>query len=667
MTETVRPDDTSGDLLARLAEGGAGLLVATLDGIEAGDARGARAAGRRRLVRPQDPRRRRPDRLDRAGRRRSTAGSAPARRRPGAWTSLDGERFKIGPVRIERQRRAARRRASSQVDQAARCSSAPAHDAGPARRRAGRSARSRWPRPTGPAACGSSPGPGSTPMADPARGAVARRPAALRAAAGAATRVDAARLAAYDVLTAVRERGRLRQPGAAGAAPLAAASPSATPRSPPSSASGTIRRQGTYDAVLAACVDRPLGQGRPGRCSTRCGSAPTSCSACGCPPTPRSAPPSTWCAPRSATGRPASSTRCCARSPSTTSTAWVRRVAPDPAADPTGFAVGRPLAPALGRRRAAPRRSGRDAGRARRPARRRQRAAAGDPGRPPRTGRPSRSWSRPGGGRDAVSPYAVHLAGRRPGSVPGRRRRAAPASRTRAPSSSPLALAAAPRRGPRRALARPLRRPRRQGRAAGARWPALGAPACSPSELQPHRAALVAGGTRRGRPGCSAWSRPTAPARRGGRSRSTGCSSTRRAPGSARCGDGRSRAGGAARGRRATWSPLQRGLLLAALRRGPPGGVVAYVTCSPVLAETSGVVSTVLAERDDACLEDAAPLFADVPDAGRVDGAAERCSCGRTGRAPTRCSSPCCAGPAESPQAVDSGRPGRTSPARSCY
>src|SRR3954454_10615505 len=36
MTERIRPDDTSGDLLERLAEGGAGLLVATLDGIEDG-------------------------------------------------------------------------------------------------------------------------------------------------------------------------------------------------------------------------------------------------------------------------------------------------------------------------------------------------------------------------------------------------------------------------------------------------------------------------------------------------------------------------------------------------------------------------------------------------------------------------------------------------------
>jgi 16S rRNA (cytosine967-C5)-methyltransferase len=43
--------------------------------------------------------------------------------------------------------------------------------------------------------------------------------------------------------------------------------------------------------------------------------------------------------------------------------------------------------------------------------------------------------------------------------------------------------------------------------------------------------------------------------------------------------------------------------------------VVAYVTCSPVLAETSGVVSRVLAERVDVRLEEAAPLFPGVGDA----------------------------------------------------
>jgi 16S rRNA (cytosine967-C5)-methyltransferase len=44
---------------------------------------------------------------------------------------------------------------------------------------------------------------------------------------------------------------------------------------------------------------------------------------------------------------------------------------------------------------------------------------------------------------------------------------------------------------------------------------------------------------------------------------------------------------------------LQAQLLDAALDALAPGGIVAYVTCSPHLAETSGVVSEVLRHRDD--------------------------------------------------------------------
>ena len=67
MTETIRPTDTAGDLLARLAEGGAGLLVRDPRRHRGRLAGGARAAGRRRQPRPEDHRRGRPGRLDRAG------------------------------------------------------------------------------------------------------------------------------------------------------------------------------------------------------------------------------------------------------------------------------------------------------------------------------------------------------------------------------------------------------------------------------------------------------------------------------------------------------------------------------------------------------------------------------------------------------------------------
>jgi len=58
--------------------------------------------------------------------------------------------------------------------------------------------------------------------------------------------------------------------------------------------------------------------------------------------------------------------------------------------------------------------------------------------------------------------------------------------------------------------------------------------------------------------------------------------------------------------------PLQVSLLESALDSVRPGGVVLYATCSPVLAETAGVVSTVLAARSDVLLE---PVPLDVPDA----------------------------------------------------
>ncbi|MGC5568203.1 RsmB/NOP family class I SAM-dependent RNA methyltransferase [Streptomyces sp. FR-108] len=63
------------------------------------------------------------------------------------------------------------------------------------------------------------------------------------------------------------------------------------------------------------------------------------------------------------------------------------------------------------------------------------------------------------------------------------------------------------------------------------------------------------------------------------------------------------------------FAPLQRGLLRTALDSVRIGGVVGYATCSPHLAETRAVVNDVLKERD-AELIDARPLFADVPSLG---------------------------------------------------
>jgi 16S rRNA (cytosine967-C5)-methyltransferase len=61
---------------------------------------------------------------------------------------------------------------------------------------------------------------------------------------------------------------------------------------------------------------------------------------------------------------------------------------------------------------------------------------------------------------------------------------------------------------------------------------------------------------------------------------------------------------------------LQRELLTAALRGVRPGGVVAYVTCSPHRAETAGVVAEVLRSMPAARLLDARPYLPGVPDLG---------------------------------------------------
>jgi 16S rRNA (cytosine967-C5)-methyltransferase len=66
---------------------------------------------------------------------------------------------------------------------------------------------------------------------------------------------------------------------------------------------------------------------------------------------------------------------------------------------------------------------------------------------------------------------------------------------------------------------------------------------------------------------------------------------------------------------------LQRALVGSALDLTRPGGVVLYATCSPVRAETSGVIGSVLQTRTDAVLEDAASLLPGMDDiAGPLPG-----------------------------------------------
>jgi methionyl-tRNA formyltransferase len=99
MTETIRPDDTAGSLLDRLAEGGAGLLVATLDGIADGSIEARPQATDDVSLAPkvtvEDAR------VDwtqtAAAVDRQVRACTPA---PGAWTTYAGERLKVGPLTL---------------------------------------------------------------------------------------------------------------------------------------------------------------------------------------------------------------------------------------------------------------------------------------------------------------------------------------------------------------------------------------------------------------------------------------------------------------------------------------------------------------------------------------------------------------------------------------
>jgi methionyl-tRNA formyltransferase len=97
VTEPIRPDDTAGDLLGRIAVSGAELLVATLDGIESGELRPQPQPADGVSLAPK---------IGVADARVDWTRPAVAIGRliractpaPGAWTELDGTRLKLGPV-----------------------------------------------------------------------------------------------------------------------------------------------------------------------------------------------------------------------------------------------------------------------------------------------------------------------------------------------------------------------------------------------------------------------------------------------------------------------------------------------------------------------------------------------------------------------------------------
>lgn len=416
-------------------------------------------------------------------------------------------------------------------------------------------------------------------------------------------RADPARLAAYEVLEAVRadsaytnlvlptvlRRHALSGRDAAFATELAA---------------GTLRRRGTYDAVLAACVDRPL---------ERVDAAVLDALRLGAHQllsmrVPQHAAISTTVdlvhdrIGRGPSGFANAVLRKAARHDLS---GWVRRVAPDPTTDPVGFAavahahprwVVEQLTRAVGEHEV-------------------DDLLAADNVSPSvvLVARPGRSEvDELPGIPTRFSPYGVVMEGGDPSSVPAVAEGRAGVQDEGSQLVS-LALARADIEGrDERWLdlcAGPGGKAALLAGLAGTRGARLLA-----AELRPHRAALVArslagargtfgtlvaDGTR------PAWAPQTfdrvlldAPC--------SGLGALRRRPES--------------RWRRTEADlddlvPLQRRLLDAALDSVRPGGLVLYATCSPVLAETADVIGAALERRDDTELVDASELLSEVPDA----------------------------------------------------
>ena len=375
---------------------------------------------------------------------------------------------------------------------------------------------------------------------------------------------------------------------------------------------GTLRGQGSYDAIIAVCSDRALEQIDPPILQViRLGVHQLLATRIRAP---AAVATSVDLARDVAGQRPAGFVNAILRKVATRDlAAWIEIAAPERAADPAGYLSVRyshprwivsALREALGRD--SRRRSGRD----QRDACRRWRPATGDPVRNPWSRQPCRTRhrrqvSQPAGRRSGyISRRGTRRTSRR--STAGARR-----SRMRQASSAVLALTRADARGPdSRWLdlsAGPGGKARLlAGLAAGPHSRLVAA------DVRPHRAGLVRAATAStGRAGVVVADGTVPAWRQGTFDRvladvpCSGLGALRRRP--------------EARWRRTPadigeLGGLQRGLLAAALDSARPGGVVGYVTCSPHLAETRQVVAAVLAARDDVQVLDAPALLPEVPD-----------------------------------------------------
>ncbi|MEO5666388.1 MAG: transcription antitermination factor NusB [Nocardioides sp.] len=414
------------------------------------------------------------------------------------------------------------------------------------------------------------------------------------------TKVDPSRLAAYDVLKAVRlddAYANLTLPQVLAEHKLEGRDAAFTTEL----VSGTIRWQGTYDAIIDACLTKPKLEAKV-RDALRLGVHQL----LGMRVPDHAAISTSVDLVRARIGvGPTGFTNAVLRKVSAQDLdTWIQQVAPDMAVDPVGHAsiayshprwVVEALGEALGIAAELPA------------------LLAADNAAPKvmLVARPGLSTvdelMAAGGVRGTLSPYAVELAAGDPSAVP-----AVAAGRAGVQDEGSqlvaLALAETQLEGRDERWLDVCSGPGGKAALLAALAAQRGAKVLA-NELQQHRARLVARGTRAARSGLSGvvtgdGTRP--PWREGTFDRvlvdapCSGLGALRRRPES--------------RWRRTPQDldvlvPLQRALLDAAITSTRPGGVVVYATCSPVLAETTGVVGAVLAAREDATLESTRQLW----------------------------------------------------------
>jgi 16S rRNA (cytosine967-C5)-methyltransferase len=420
------------------------------------------------------------------------------------------------------------------------------------------------------------------------------------------TAPDPARRAAYDVLRAVRVADAYTNL----ALPVALGRRGVTGRDAAFAtelASGTIRRRGSYDAILAECIDRPL---------VKVQVKVLDILRLGCHQLlsmrvpPHAAISTSVDLARSEVGEGAAGfTNAVLRKVAAHDRdAWVRRVAPDPDRDPVGYAevayshprwIVELLTEAVGGAEI-------DA------------LLAADNDSPAVTlvARPGRSTRDELPGESTRwSPYGVVSSGGDPAAVPAVAEGRA-GVQDEGSQLVAVALASAPLDGPDHRWLDLCAGPGGKAALLAALAAERGARLVA-AELQPHRADLV----RRTLAGADGVEEVTVA---DGTAPPWEAGSFDRVLVDAPC----SGLGALRRRPEARWhkSPddlpglveLQAALLTTALSRVRPGGVVVYATCSPVLAETVGVVSRVLDAHPGASLE---PVPLDVPDsAGPLPG-----------------------------------------------